>query len=116
MEERIKLFLENATTLRPIIIDEGTAKNVFPCITLHFYNENGALFGGGNATEETASCQIDFWYKVKSPDVTNTISEVKEKIKNERTFSFPKKETLIETDTKLYHTYLTFDLIKESGE
>jgi hypothetical protein len=112
MEERIIALLTN--DFIPVL--EDTESDIFPCITFHFYNEDGALYAGGNATEETASCQIDFWYKAKTPVVMNAITVIKKAIMNKKTFSFPKKESLYETDTKIHHTYLTFDLIKESGE
>jgi hypothetical protein len=116
MEDRIMDFLEAATTLQPIIFDEGQGKNIFPCITYHFFTDSGAVFGSGKATEEVASCQVDFWYKVKTNAIKEAISSVKQAIVNETTFTQPDKQHLFENDTKIYHTYLTFQLIKKEGE
>jgi hypothetical protein len=116
MEDRIMEFLKAATTLRPIIFDEGQGKNIFPCITFHFYNESGAIFGAGKAVEEIAGCQIDFWYKSKTEAVKQSIIAVKQAIVNDTTFTHPNKEHVFETDTKIYHTYFTLQLIKKAGE
>jgi hypothetical protein len=116
MENRIMEFLEVATNLRPILFDEGQGKNVFPCITYHFYSDEGAVFGSGKAEIEKASCQVDFWYKVKSEEIKQAITAVKQAIVNETTFTHPVKEHIFETDKKIYHTYFTFELIKKEGE
>lgn len=116
MDDRIEEILKIATTLRPIIFDEGQGKNIFPCITFHFYNETGAVYGSGKAVEETAGCQIDFWYKAKTEAVKQAIADVKQAIVNETKFTHPEKGHLFETDTKIYHTYFTFTLIKERDE
>jgi hypothetical protein len=120
VEDRIKEFLEGATTLRPIIYDEGQAKNIWPCITFHFYADEGAVFASGKAEIETVNCQVDFWYKAKTSskygEIKDRIQEVKQAIVNEKTFTHPKKGHMLETDTKIYHTYLTFELIKKGGE
>ncbi len=116
MEERIQAILEAATTLRPIILDEGQAKDNFPCITFHFYNEEGAVFGAGKAKIEKASCQIDFWYKVTTEEVKQAVKDIKQAIINISTFTYPKKDGNFEADKKIHHTYITFDLIKKGGE
>lgn len=112
MEERMIALLTNEFI--PVL--EDTETDIFPCITFHFYNETGAVFGCGKATEETASCQVDFWYHTKDSQITEAIKVITNKIKNDNKMSYPKKETVFEKDTRLYHTYVTFDLIKESGE
>lgn len=120
MEDRIMDFLKDATTLRPIVFDEGQAKDIWPCITFHFFSDSGAVYGSGKAEIETASCQVDFWYKKKTSDkygqINDRIQEVKQAIVNETTFTHPDKEHIFETDTKIYHTYFTFQLIKKAGE
>lgn len=115
MEDKIKDFLEQATTAQ--VLEYGKSlPNIWPCVTFHLYNESGALFGSGTATEEGASCQVDIWYKVKNDAVKSAIASLKQAIKNERYFSYPTMETSYETNTKIYHTYINFDLIKESEE
>lgn len=116
MEERIKALIKAATTLRPVIFDEEEAKNTFPCITFHFYNESGAVFGAGKANTETAYCQIDFWYKERTEVIKQAISNVKSAIIQESTFTYPERDYIFETDKKMHHTYFTFQLIKKEGE
>lgn len=116
METKVKDILKNGTVgLKIPVIDEALP-NAFPCITFHFYNENGALFGAGTATEESASCQVDIWYKIKTDDVKLAIKGIKQAIVNERYFGYPRKETTQETNTKIYHTHINFELIQESEE
>lgn len=116
MEDRIMQILKGATTLRPILSDEGQAKDNFPCITFHFYMEKGEVFGGGKIKTETASCQIDFWYKVKTETVEQAIKAVKQALAEETTFTYPEKDYIFEADKKIHHTYFTFNLIKKAGE
>lgn len=116
MEDRIKEFLESVTTLRPINVDEGEGKDIFPSITFHFYNETGIVFGAGKAAVETASCQIDFWYRKKTEEIKQAMQDIKQAIINESTFSCPVKEGNYEADKKIYHTHYTFELIKKGGE
>ncbi len=113
MEDKVFDILKGATTV-PVI--KEAYPSIFPCLTFHFYNDGGALFGSGTATEEGASCQVDIWYKVKNESVKSAITSLKQAIKNERYFAYPRCETTYETNTKIYHTYINFDLIKESEE
>jgi hypothetical protein len=119
MEEKLKALLETAVTVNGIktipVLDEP-ARDLFACITFHFYNETGSVYGAGKATEETASAQVDFWYSTKTDVVKNAIKAVKTAITNEKYYSWPVKESLFDTTAKKYHTYFTFDLIKESEE
>jgi len=110
-ETKVKTLLDNATT---ILVIETALPDIFPCVTFHFYSEDGTLFGSGTATEEGASCQVDIWYKVKTEAVKIGIKAIKQAIINEKYFSHPKMETTHETATKIYHTYINFELIKES--
>ena len=116
MEDRIKEFLESATTFKPVIEDAGQEKDIFPCITFHIYQEEGAVFGGGKPEIETASCQVDFWYEVKTEEIKQAIKEVKQALSNEKTFTYPLKGHLYENDKGIHHTYFTFNLIKKAGE
>lgn len=116
METKVKNLLDAATIETNIPVIEEALPDVFPCVTFHFYSENGTLFGAGTATEEGAKCQIDIWYKVKSDDVKLAIKAIKQAIVNEKYFSYPQMESTQETATKIYHTYITFELIKESEE
>ncbi len=116
MEDRIKAFIEDCTTLRPVKFDEGQGKNIFPCITFHFFSDTGAVFGSGKAGIEVTSCQVDFWYKAKTEEIKQAIAAIKQAIVNETTFTHPEKGHLFETDNKIYHTYFTFQLIKKEGE
>ena len=111
METKVKNILDTATTI--LVIDEALP-DIFPCVTFHLYSEGGSLFGSGTATEESASCQVDIWYKIKTEAVKMAISDIKRAITNERYFSFPQMESTFETVTKIYHTYINFELIKES--
>lgn len=114
MEDKIKTLLESLNT--GIIVLEDALPNNFPCITFHFYNETGTLFGSGTATEEGANCQVDIWYKVKTNKVKSAVKAIKQAIINERYLSYPTKETIFETATKIYHTYFNFEIINESEE
>jgi len=113
VETKVKNILDGATTI-PVI--ELEVPNIFPCVTFHFYNENGSLFGAGTATEETASCQVDIWSKVKTDAVKLAIKSIKQAIISEKYFSYPTMENTYETATKIFHTYINFELIKEREE
>lgn len=114
MEDKVFNLLKGATTLN--VLKEAATGITPPYVTFHFYNDGGALFGSGTATEEGASCQVDIWYKVRNDAVKSAITSLKQAIKNEKYFSYPTIEGNYETNTKIYHTYITFDLIKESEE
>lgn len=116
METKIFELLKTAVKGTNVPVIEEAYPNIFPCVTFHLYNESGALFGSGTATEEGASCQVDIWYKAKNDDVKSAIASTKQAIANERYFAYPSTETTYETNTKIYHTYINFDLIKESEE
>lgn len=113
MEDKIKSLLESATTIKVL---ESASPDIFPSITFHIYNEDGALFGGGKATEERASCQVDIWYKVKNSAVKIAINSIKQAIITERQFTHPSKETMFENDKGIYHTHMNFEFILESEE
>lgn len=113
MEIKLERILKNVTTL-PVL--DIAYPNIFPCITYHFYLESGALFGLGIAEEEKASCQIDVWYKKKTSDIKAEIKKIKQAIVDEKLYSFPNMETTQETGTKIYHTHINFELVKESEE
>ncbi|MDF2609048.1 MAG: hypothetical protein K0R92_522 [Lachnospiraceae bacterium] len=116
MEERIKTFIETAISNNTIPVLPDAVPGIIPCVTFHFYYDGGAVYGSGVPTEETASCQIDFWYYVKSSEILKAIKDTKQAIISEKTFSNPIKDNLFENDKKLHHTYFTFELIKESEE
>jgi hypothetical protein len=116
VETKVEDLLKAAVQGLKVPVIDKAFPDVFPCITFHFYNESGALFGAGTATEEDAMCQVDIWYKVKTEFVKTAIAAIKQAIINERYFSFPKMETVQETATKIHHTYINFELIKESEE
>ena len=111
METKVKDILELATTI-PVL--DLAYPNIWPCITFHFYSENGSLFGAGTATEESAMCQVDIWSKVKTDAVKLAIKSVKQAIVSEKYFSYPTMDNDFETATKIYHTNINFQLIKES--
>lgn len=113
MENKIKKILDESATI-PVL--EVSQPNNYPCVTYHFYNESGSLFGGGTATEESASCQIDIWYKEKTEKVKDTINKIKKAIIKDKYFSFPSMDTMHESDKKIYHTHINFDLIIESED
>ena len=112
MEDKIQALLKNTVDESILPVLEKAYPDIFPSITFHLYNEGGALFGSGNATEESASCQIDIWYKVKKDNIKAEINKIKQAIINEKYFSHPTKETVIETGTKIYHTYIIFELLE----
>jgi hypothetical protein len=115
MEDRIKEFLETAISKEiPVLADSLPGANT--CITFHFFNEGGAVFGGGKATLEKASCQVDIWYQVKNDKIKRVISNLKNALKSERTFSYPVKDYIYEPDKRMHHTYFTFELIKKESE
>lgn len=97
------------------VVDEAKP-DIGPCITFHFFSETGALFGGGAATEESASCQVDIWYKKKEEKVSTTIARIKRAIADNRLCSYPEKDYIYESGNKIHHTYFTFNLIIESEE
>lgn len=109
VEDKIKQLLDNASNIK--VIDEALP-NVFPCITFHLYGEDGALFGGGRATEETVSCQVDIWYKVKKDSVKLEINKIKQALKNQKYFTYPQKGYIYETNNKIHHTYFTFNCLE----
>jgi hypothetical protein len=114
MEDRIKALLETAINKEiPVLAD--SLPGCIPCVTFHFFNE-GAAFGGGKAVIETASCQVDIWYQAKNEKIKRVISNLKNALKSERTFSYPTKEYNHEPDKKVHHTYFTFELIKKESE
>lgn len=115
MTEKIKTILETAVN-KTMPVLEDSLPNVFPCITFHFYNEGGAIFGGGKAIEETVMCQVDIWYKTKTTVVDTAIKNIKQAIINEKGFTHPRKEYDYETDKKIHHTYFNFEMIIESEE
>jgi hypothetical protein len=111
VEDELKALLDSVSLI-PVLPDG--VPDVIPCVTFHFFSENGALFGAGKATEETASCQIDIWYSEKSAEIKSTISSIKNLIKNKRTYSYPVKGYIYEAGSRIHHTYFTFEIINES--
>lgn len=114
MEEKIKNLLKTVKGI-PVIDDVLPSRENYPCITFHLYQENGLLFGSGDAEETGASCQVDVWYKVKNELIKNKINEIKQVIVNTQYFSYPTKDTYFEKDTKIWHTFYNFEII-ETGE
>ena len=111
MEEIIYNILYGASTIP--VLDTGTP-DVIPCVTFHFFNENAPLMGGGKATEEGASCQVDIWYYSKDEKITSTINAIHTALKAEYTFSYPEGDSIYEPNNGVWHKYFTFELIKES--
>jgi hypothetical protein len=114
VETKVENLLKQAVTGLKIPVIDKPAPGAFPCITFHFYNEDGSLFGAGTATEEGAMCQVDIWYNVKSEAIKTAIKAIRQAIINERNFAFPQMDTLYEEVKKIYHTHINFELIKES--
>lgn len=113
--DKIKAMLESAVN-KAMPVREDALPDVFPCITFHIYNESGSVFGAGKATEETAMCQVDIWYKTKTTVVDTAIKNIKQAIINEKEFTHPRKEYDFEADKKIHHTYFNFEMILESEE
>ena len=111
MEDELKSMLKSAS-LVPVLDDD--VPDMIPCVSFHFFSENGDLFGAGDATEEIASCQVDIWSYEKSNKIKSTISNIKEAIKNKSIYSNPVKGYIYESDKKVHHTYFTFEIIMES--
>lgn len=109
VEAKIKSILDDATTI-PVL--EKAFPEVWPSITFHLYGEDGALFGGGLATEETVSCQVDIWYKAKNDSVKSEIKKIKSALKNQKYFTYPQKGYIYETNNKIHHTYFTFECLE----
>lgn len=119
MEDYIKNLLTNACTGFPIIIlntPNPTTGDNYPCVTFDLYLERGSKFGNGVAEEETGSCQVDIWYKVKNTAIKNVINNIKTALKNEKYFTYPQKENMYESDTKIFHTYFTFNYLLLESE
>lgn len=112
METKVENILKAAVIGTNVPVINKDYPDVWPCITFHFYNENGALFGAGTATEEGASCQVDIWYNVKTDEVKLAVKNIKNALVKEKYFTYPTKESVYETDKKIYHTYFLFDLIE----
>lgn len=110
MEDRIKALLENAITGIPVI--DKPFPDIFPCVTFHLYMENGLLFGGGSATEETVSCQVDIWYKVKNDSIKAEIKKIKQAIASQKYCTYPQMGYMYETNTKIHHTYFAFECLE----
>jgi hypothetical protein len=109
VETKIKVILEAATTI-PIL--DKAYPDIFPSITFHLYGENGALFGGGSATEETVSSQVDIWYKAKNDFIKEEIKKIKQALNNQKYITYPQKGYMYETNNKIHHTYFTFECLE----
>lgn len=116
MENKVESLLKTAVIGTKIPVIDKAYPDVFPSVTFHFYSENGILFGSGTVTQEGASCQVDIFYKVKTEAVKTAIKSIKQAVIKERYFAYPTMETTYESGTKIYHTYINFELIKESEE
>lgn len=112
MKEKIEEILK---AVSKISVLDDTLPNKFPCVTWHFYNEYGILYGKGKATEEQVSCQVDIWYKKEQNNeaVRETIKNIKSAIVNELYFTHPIKNMTYEEDKKLHHIYFNFDVLLE---
>ncbi len=115
MEDKLKSILEHAVENKIPVI-EAAVPDVFPCITFHFYNVSGYLFGGGTATEVGAKCQVDLWYNKRTEPMKSAIKALKQAIINEKEYLYPQMETSQEAGTKKWHTYFNFEVIIESEE
>lgn len=113
MEDKIKELLERVSLI-PVL--DKAYPNVYPSITFHLYGENGELFGDGDATEEVLSCQVDIWEKeTKTTKGKRTIKNIKQEIRDEKYFTYPRFGYMYENDTKMHHSYFNFELLR-TGE
>ncbi len=113
MEDKLENILRGVSLI-PVLAQP--MPGAIPCVTFHIYNEAGGLFGGGNATQEIASCQVDIWYSTKNVKEKNTIKAIKQAIINDRSCTYPIKDYIYESDKKTHHAYFNFEMIIESEE
>lgn len=113
MDEKIKNLLDSVSYIP--VLDSGVP-DVIPCVTYHLYNENGLLFGAGEATQEGVSCQVDIWYREKTAEVIDTIKAIKNALKAEKNFTYPIGDSSYDSTNKIRHKYFTFEIFIESEE
>lgn len=115
MDEKLKSLLE-AATIDGIPVIDNTTPDIWPCITFDSFSENGALFGAGKATEESVSYQVDIWYQLKTDNIKTVIKNIRSALKAEKIYSYPIYDYFYDKTSNMYHSYFTFDAVKESEE
>ncbi|SDL20548.1 hypothetical protein [Natronincola ferrireducens] len=83
-----------------------------PCISYHFFNEQGILYGDGEELTGSISCQVDIWSR-------NNFTDIKKQVKSAMKsagFLFSHADENFEEDVKLHHCFLVFNFYYRESE